>query len=104
LPVGSNDNQPAFETFMTGYWHQMADELYTDFDAGLSDFKQTEGEKKFRLLRMELIAMYRCGRFPPLSEIKAYYSDPFWKRFDCIITEDQVKMSKILFADDSDVR
>jgi hypothetical protein len=53
---------------------------------------------------MELIAMYRCGRFPPLSEIKAYYSDPFWKRFDCIITEDQVKMSKILFADDSDVR
>ena len=104
MQVVSNDNHPAFEAFMTGYWHQMADELYRDFDAGLSDFKQTEGERAFRSLKVELIAMYRSGRFPPLPEIEAHYPDPFWERFDRIITADQVKKSNLLFADDGDVR
>ena len=81
---------------MEGYWNQMADELYPDFDAGLSDFKDTEGERAFHSLKLELLAMHRTGRFPPQSEIKAHYSDSFWKRFDRIVTADQIEKSRLL--------
>ena len=104
MQSGSNDNHSAFDNFMANYWHQMADELYADFDAGLSDFKETEGERAFRSLKLDLLTMYRAGRFPRLSEIQAHYSDPFWKRFDRIVSEDQIKKSGLLWASEGTVR
>ncbi len=89
---------------MVGYWNQMADELYPDFDAGLSDFKDTEGERAFRSLKLELLTMYSTGRFPPLSEIKAPHSDSFWKRFDRVVTADQIEKSGLLSGGEYDAR
>ena len=89
---------------MEGYWNQMADELYPDFDAGLSDFKDTEGERAFHSLKLELLTMYNTGRLPPLSKIKAHYSDSFWKRFDRIVTADQIEKSDLLSGGPCDVR
>ena len=89
---------------MEGYWNQMADELYPDFDAGLSDFKDTEGERAFRALKLELLTMYSTGRFPPLSEIRTHYSNSFWKRFDHIVTADQIEKSGLLSGGECDVR
>jgi hypothetical protein len=80
-----NDNWTAFHTFLSGYWNQMADEIYASFSEALSDFRATEGEQSYKRLIGELEALYVAGRFLPIARIRSARRDPFWKRYGRIV-------------------
>lgn len=80
-----NDNATAFRTFLTGYWNQMADELYSSFEEALSDFRVTEGDRLYQRLVGELEALHAAGRFLPVARIQSAYDDPFWKGYGRIV-------------------
>ena len=86
----SNSNETAFEDFMLGYWNQMASEIYNGLGDALIDFRNMEGETRFRKLVSEIKAMKSNGRFPNSANIKSAYGDSFWSGYDRILTEDEI--------------
>ena len=87
----SNDNPSAFQTFMLGYWNQMASEIYNSFGEALSDFRATEGSSAHERLIAEIRALHAAGRFPRLADIRSAYSDPFWKNYNRIIVREDLE-------------
>ena len=91
----ANDNQTAFDAFMSGYWHQMADELYNTFDDALADFHATEGGQKYRQLINELRVLHDNGRFPTRATIRSAYRNQFWKKYHRIVVQEDLKLAAI---------
>jgi hypothetical protein len=91
-----NDNGTAADTFLSGYWNQMADELYASFGEALSDFRVTEGDLAYNRLVEELEALSVAGRFPPRARVQSAYRDPFWKRYGRIVVLEDLETSGLL--------
>ncbi|WP_296716900.1 hypothetical protein [Erythrobacter sp.] len=91
MTVISNDNPSAFQTFMEGYWNQMATEIYSSFSDALSDFRATEGDGLHKRLIAEIGVFRAAGRFPQMADIQSAYSDPFWKSYDRIIVQEDLE-------------
>jgi hypothetical protein len=91
-----NDDPTAFQTFLSAYWNQMADELYADFGEALSDFRVTEGDRSYKRLMGELAALHAGGRFLPVARVQSAYHDPFWKGYGRIVVLEDLETSGIL--------
>jgi len=88
-----NDNWTAFHTFLSGYWNQMADEIYASFSEALSDFRTTEGDQLYKRLIAELETLRAAGRFLPVARIRSAQRDPFWKGYGRIVVLEDLESS-----------
>ena len=87
---------PEFHLFMTGFWVETADLLYSDLAEALEDFKSLKGDQRFDALRREFAALIESQRLPSRSKLRTSRNKPFWSCYHRLITIEQAKACESL--------
>ena len=74
----------------------MADELYADFSAALSDFRKSEGEPSYKRLLVDLGMAVSAGHIRPLKEIRYARQNHFWNEYDRIVVREDLEGTGII--------
>lgn len=90
-----NDDNPAFDKFMLGYWNQMATEFYDTLSDALDDFEATDGDQLYQRLLKDIVSLHDAGRFPPEANLRSARRDKFWRKYDRVIVQEEVGLAVI---------